>query len=158
MCSNLSSSGRHRSRGLTLVELMLVTALVAVLAALAVNAWGGWRDRVKTKTAVEDITAVSLLIDQMFIDTGNLPDSLADIGRGGLKDPWGNDYVYQNLTTVNGKGKARKDRSLVPLNSDYDLYSKGPDGASVAALTAAASQDDILRANDGRFIGPASSY
>jgi general secretion pathway protein G len=159
MGCDLSPPGRHhRSRGLTLVELMLVTALVAVLAALAVNAWGGWRDRVKTKTAVDDITAVSILIDQMFNDTGNLPDSLADIGRGGLTDPWGNAYVYQNLTTVKGKGKARKDHSLVPLNSDYDLYSKGPDGASVAPLTASASRDDILRANNGRFIGPASSY
>ena len=87
-----------------------------------------------------------------------LPESLADIGRGGMKDPWGNDYVYLNLTTIKGKGKARKDHSLVPLNSDYDLYSKGPDGASVAPLTAAASHDDILRANNGRFIGPASSY
>ena len=27
-----------------------------------------------------------------------------------------------------------------------------------APLTAAASHDDILRANNGRFIGPASSY
>lgn len=146
------------ARGLTLVELMLVVALVAVLAALAVNAWGGWRDRVKTKAAVDDITAVSALIDQMFNDTGTLPDSLADIGRGGLTDPWGNAYVYQNLTTTAGKGKARKDHSLVPLNSDYDLYSKGADGASVAALTAEASRDDVLRANNGRFIGPASSY
>lgn len=46
----------------------------------------------------------------------------------------------------------------MPLNSDYDLYSKGPDGASVAPLTAKASQDDILRASNGRFIGPASAF
>ncbi|MCB1982886.1 MAG: prepilin-type N-terminal cleavage/methylation domain-containing protein [Rhodoferax sp.] len=158
MDRNPSTHRRQAARGLTLVELMLVTALVAVLSALASNAWGGWRDRVRTKAAVDEITALSVVIDQIHTDTEALPESLADIGRGGMKDPWGNDYVYLNLTTIKGKGKARKDHSLVPLNSDYDLYSKGPDGASVAPLTAAASHDDILRANNGRFIGPASSY
>jgi general secretion pathway protein G len=60
--------------------------------------------------------------------------------------------------TTKGNGKARKDHSLVPLNTDYDLYSKGPDKASVSPLTAKSSRDDILRANNGRFVGPASSY
>ena len=55
-------------------------------------------------------------------------------------------------------GKRRKDKNLVPINSDYDLYSKGPDGASVPALTAAKSRDDIVRANDGAYVGIASGY
>jgi general secretion pathway protein G len=46
----------------------------------------------------------------------------------------------------------------VVRNTDYDLYSSGPDGASVGPLTAKASRDDILRANNGRFVGPASAY
>jgi general secretion pathway protein G len=62
------------------------------------------------------------------------------------------------LTTPAAKGQARKDHSLVPLNSDYDLYSTGPDGATASPLTAQASRDDILRANNGRFVGPASMY
>ncbi len=52
----------------------------------------------------------------------------------------------------------RKDRFLVPLNSDFDLYSKGPDRKSVPPLTAEASRDDIIRANDGGYIGLASEY
>ncbi len=80
------------------------------------------------------------------------------MGHANARDPWGNPYAYLNLTTTKGKGKARKDHSLVPLNSDYDLYSKGPDGQSASPLTAKSSRDDILRANNGRFIGPASQY
>ena len=53
---------------------------------------------------------------------------------------------------------ARKDRFLVPINSTYDLYSVGKDGKTVAALTAKASKDDIVRANDGAFIGLAVKY
>jgi general secretion pathway protein G len=57
-----------------------------------------------------------------------------------------------------GMAEVRKDRNLVPINTDFDLYSVGPDGDSQAPLTAAASRDDIVRANDGRFIGKAEDY
>jgi general secretion pathway protein G len=55
-------------------------------------------------------------------------------------------------------GQARKDRFLVPINSDYDLYSMGPDGMSASPLTAKISQDDIIRASDGLFIGRACDF
>lgn len=60
--------------------------------------------------------------------------------------------------TTTGNGKVRKDHNLVPLNTDYDLYSMGEDGASVSPLTAKASRDDIVRANNGRYVGLASDY
>lgn len=34
----------------------------------------------------------------------------------------------------------------------------GADGASVSPLTAKSSRDDIVRANNGRFVGLASTY
>jgi general secretion pathway protein G len=46
----------------------------------------------------------------------------------------------------------------VPINTTYDLYSKGKDGDSSPPLTARASQDDVVRANDGGFIGLGSRY
>jgi len=55
-------------------------------------------------------------------------------------------------------GKVRKDRFLVPLNSDYDLYSMGKDGQSKAPLTAPVSKDDIVRCNDGGYVGLASEF
>jgi general secretion pathway protein G len=55
-------------------------------------------------------------------------------------------------------GKIRKDHNLHPLNSEFDLYSIGPDGSSSPPLTARASQDDIIWARDGAFVGPAEDY
>lgn len=75
-----------------------------------------------------------------------------------LRDPWDNAYAYTNIAEVKGNGKLRKDRNLVPINSDYDLYSKGPDGESVGPLTAKKSRDDIIRANDGGFVGVAEDF
>jgi len=145
-------------RGFTLIELGLCLALIGVLIGLALPAFDGWRNKAKTKQATEDIIAISAVVDQHLADTGVLPADLAAIGRANLRDPWGHAYEYLPLIGVKGNGKARKDHSLVPLNSDYDLYSKGPDGQSVGPLTAKASRDDILRANNGRFVGPASMY
>lgn len=52
----------------------------------------------------------------------------------------------------------RKDRFGVPLNTDFDLYSRGKDRLSTDALSTPNSHDDILRANDGAFVGLASHF
>jgi general secretion pathway protein G len=57
-----------------------------------------------------------------------------------------------------GSGQPRKDHFLHPINSDFDLYSMGKDGDSVAPLTAQKSRDDIIRANDGGYYGVASNF
>ena len=110
--------------------------------------------------AVADIRVLDGEIGVFEVNNGRLPDSLDEIGRGTLRDAWGNGYEFLNFSTLKGagKGKMRKDRFLVPLNSTYDLYSKGKDGRSQAPLTARDSWDDVIRANDGGYIGLASAY
>ena len=56
------------------------------------------------------------------------------------------------------KGKPRKDHFLVPVNSDFNLYSMGADGQTQTPFTAARARDDIVRANDGGYVGLASDY
>jgi general secretion pathway protein G len=57
-----------------------------------------------------------------------------------------------------GAGQARKDRFLVPINTDFDLYSVGRDGETAPPLAAAKSRDDVVRAANGAFIGLASKF
>jgi len=145
-------------RGFTLVELMLAVAIVGILATIATASYGRYRDRVQLAEAILDIGGIQAAIAQFAIENRGFPNSLNDIGKGGMRDPWGNPYEYVNHDDVSGNGKFRKDKSIVPINSDYDLYSAGKDGLSVPPLTARASRDDIVRANNGRFIGLASDY
>lgn len=144
--------------GITLIELMIALAIIGVLASIAIPAYEDYVEEARVAQAVTDISAVSILIQAYWEDERAYPDSLADVGEGGKLDPWDNPYQYTNLTQKGSTGKARKDKNLVPLNSDFDLYSMGKDGKSSSPLTAAASKDDILRANDGRFIDLASKY
>lgn len=145
--------------GMTLLELMFAIVIAGVLASMAVAGYKQVIERTKVSQAVADIGQLQLAINKYWADHSNAyPVSLADVGFGALLDPWGNPYEYFDLSTAVGKGKMRKDKNLVPINSDFDLYSKGPDGDSKPPLTAAASRDDIVRANDGHFIGKAEDY
>ena len=147
-------------RGFTLVELLIAIAIVAVLGVVGVPSYQRYRDRVAVAQAESDIVAIATLIELYRTDNREFPDSLAEINMAGKLDPWNHPYKYLNLSPVahGMNGKVRKDKNLVPINSDFDLYSMGKDGASQAPLTAAASRDDVVRANDGRFVGLASDY
>jgi general secretion pathway protein G len=111
-------------------------------------------DLARVAKAIGDIEAISLEVSSL----DSLPTSLAAVNRASYNDPWNRPYVYVKLEGLKGNGKARKDHFLVPLNSDFDLYSTGKDGLSSAPLTAKASADDIVRANNGGFIGLAARY
>ena len=145
-------------RGFTLLEAMLAVMLLGVLTAIGYAGYGAAVRRSQTAQVVADMSDIQLAISRFDLREGALPDSLDDIGMAGRRDPWGAPYQYLNFTGLESVGQMRKDRNLVPINSDYDLYSMGPDGDSRAPLTAKASRDDIVRANDGRYIGPAEDY
>lgn len=148
-------AGQHH--GWTLVELLIVLAIIATLATIAIPLYANVHERARVAVAIADIRILDSEIGVFEAAKGRLPISLAEIGRGTLEDPWGNPYEYLEFA-AGPPGHIRKDHSLHPLNSTYDLYSKGKDGQSQAPLTASASRDDIIRANDGGYIGPASGY
>jgi general secretion pathway protein G len=120
--------------------------------------YGGYTDRQDRRTASTDIHVLQTAIERFRTEFGNLPDSLNGIAEPGLVDPWGNPYAYLNIEDMEPGAKPRKDKNLVPLNSDFDLYSMGKDGESGVPLTVKISHDDIIRANDGAFIGLAIDY
>ena len=143
--------------GFTMIELMIVIAILVTLATLAIPLFSAYVQRTKTARAIVDIRVLQGEIIAFEVENGRLPVDLAEIKRDTLLDPWGNPYQYTNFA-LTPKGKWRKDKFLVPINSTYDLWSMGPDGESVPPLTATKSQDDIIRASDGSFIGRATLY
>ena len=147
----------HVVAGLTLIELMVAIAIIVVAAAIALPSYSSYQDRAKISQAVTDIGAINAKLRLYMVDNTFPPPSLAAIGESGKRDPWGSPYQYTDLATA-GISKARKNKNLVPINSEYDLYSLGKDGLSKLPLTVPVSRDDVILANDGRFIGLASNY
>lgn len=52
----------------------------------------------------------------------------------------------------------RRDRYLFPLNTDYDLFSLGPDASTAVSLGDKLGHDDVIRASNGGYFGVASEY
>ena len=145
------------TRGFTFVEVLIALAIVAVLLFVATPSYSSYRERTRVNQAIFDIVAISAQVKAYELDNRAYPDNLLQIGASKL-DPWGRPYVYNPLVGKGDKGQARKDKNLVPINSDFDLYSVGKDGESRAPLHAKWSRDDVVRANDGGFVGLASDY
>ena len=144
------------SAGFTLVELLGVVAVIGILAAIGVTSSRGVIERGRNGQAIAEIMAIDVQIQGFRSAYDSLPVSLAGIGKAGVLDPWGNPYEYGRISDL--VGHTRKDRFLHPLNSDFDLYSMGADGLSAPAITSVDSLDDLLRANDGHFVGLATAY
>ncbi|MBZ5570322.1 MAG: prepilin-type N-terminal cleavage/methylation domain-containing protein [Acidobacteriia bacterium] len=154
------ATGARRSahKGFTLIELLITIAIILTLCAIAIPNLLAAVNQARIAKAIGDIRSIGDDIEAYNVIHYQYPESLADIGRDTFPDPWGNPYRYLNFASASGKGGMRKDRFLVPINTYFDLYSMGKDGKSVPPLTAQASQDDVLWANDGGFIGLASQY
>ena len=148
---------RDRRRGFTLIELMLIVLLIGILTAVAMPFYRGYKERIRIAQAINEIRIMSAAASNYWNDNHGYPSSLADIGQAGKLDPWGNPYVYYNID-ANGKGHARKDHALNPLNTDFDLYSSGVDGQSKPQITQKDSVDDVIRASNGAYVGLASGF
>ena len=135
-------------------------AIIGVLSAITLSQYLAYIERVKVARTVIELKDITARLDPIVFEDGKLPTTLAAIGFGGRKDPWGRPYQYLRIKggTLATKAKSRKDQFLVPLNSDYDLYSKGKDGLSLPAITNPVSLDDVIRGNDGGFLGLAAKY
>ncbi len=144
--------------GFTLLELLVVTVIIGTLSTMAAPSLQRARELAQIGAAIAEIRIITAELDIYMEINFEPPVSLAAIDRAGLLDPWGNPYMYVPLSRASGNGAARKNKFQVPLNTDYDLGSAGPDGESKPPLTAKDSQDDIIRALNGAFVGPASDF
>lgn len=149
---------RRLQHGFTLIEILIAMVIIGVLASIAIPSYQDYTEKAKVTIAVAQIAAIAIKAEAFWNDERAYPDSLADIGATGMLDPWENPYQYLNLYNKKGKGGNRKDRKLNPLNSDFDLYSMGKDGQSKTQISNKVSLDDVIRANDGKFIELASEY
>jgi general secretion pathway protein G len=147
--------------------------IIGILSSLAVPRFSNTIERARVAKAIGDLRTIT--VELLSLDS--LPPTLAAVNRQNMLDPWGRPYQYLKFTCPGGgsgggrggrggdggRGScvppgARKDRFLVPINSQFDLYSLGKDGSSSPPLTAKVSRDDVIMANDGGYIGLARNY
>ena len=141
-----------------LAEQWIVIPACLILLTIGLPSFRSVLEQCRVIVAIGEVRQISRSIDSYRLLNGfRYPETLADVGQRGRLDPWGNPYEYHLLATRPWQ-PSRIDRELDALNTDYDLFSTGRDGMTLAPVSADPSQDDILRAANGRYFDLASKY
>ena len=92
---------------------------------------------------------------QKYLVTENAgyPPNLAALNLNSLVDPWGNPYRYLVVDGLGNSGPVRKNKNLVPVNGQYDIYSIGKDGQTASPLNSTTGGDDVVMAAGGLYFG-----
>jgi general secretion pathway protein G len=132
MICPMSFASLPRSRGFTLIEIMVVVVIIGLLAAFVVPRVVGQVDQARIVKAQGDIQKIEAALAMYRLDTSRYPttdqglkalvaqpENVRNWRPGGYLskasvDPWGSAYLYRSP----GLGGA----------ADYDVYSVGPDG------------------------------
>jgi general secretion pathway protein G len=131
--SSLSVSRRKRSRGFTLIEIMVVVVIMGILAALVVPKLMGRTDDARIMAAKQDISTIMQALKLYRLDNSRYPTTEQGLQalvakptsgpipsnwkEGGYieklpKDPWGNPYQYMSPG----------------IHGEVDVFSLGADG------------------------------
>jgi len=157
---------RNKERGFTIAEFVISAMVATLLLTMMIPATMNLIKQAKEDKVVIDLKAIAEKVDEFRKHNSRYPLSLMEVYTAMPIDPWGNAYQYLNIADDpghghghgNGNGKQRKYKNEKAINEDYDLYSMGSDGKSAPPLTAGPSQDDVIRANNGHFIGIVTEY
>jgi type II secretion system protein G len=118
----------QKKKGFTLVELLVVVAILAILSVALLPSVLGYSDKARDTRAAKDIRNFTTVVEAFAAANGNYPEASLDINNpdsiasvmqskginwtgsdDGVKDPWGNPYYYDltdnDYYTISSPGK-----------------------------------------------------
>lgn len=152
------SSSNTRNQGFTLIELMITIGIISIIAAIAIPSYADFIRKGKEADAMTIVRNIEGDVEAFFAKNNYFPE-YDELYTSKPLDPWGQPMVYLPLDGYPAHlGFARVDQSMTPLNSDYDIYSIGDDALTNKVISSEAASDDLVRANNGSFVGRGKEY
>ena len=113
---NAPTLSRSASRGMTLLEIMVVLAIIGLIVGGVAVAAFGQLGAAKIKTATNEVTQIESVCEMYMVQKNKCPKDMQELKAGGIlkkskKDPWGTAFQI----TCPGE------------HGDIDVASAGPD-------------------------------
>jgi len=119
-------SYRRKSRGFTLIELMIVMSIILILVSIAAPIYSQSILRAKEAVLKQDLYSMRSVIDQYTMDKGKAPQSLDDLVTAGyLKQ-----IPQDPLTNSKDTWQVEQEDVLLSVNQDQPGISDVHSGAS----------------------------
>ena len=129
----LESKNKNSRAGFTLVEILLVVAILGILAGVAVVSLKGRTKSASVQATRTSIQAIGTAIDTYEVDNGIYPQTIQNLLSKGNENNWNGPYIKDARIPRDAWGN---EFSYSVQGDSYKLTSAGPDGQ-------AGSADDI---------------
>jgi type IV pilus assembly protein PilA len=97
----------RKQQGFTLIELMIVVAIIGILAAIAIPAYQDYTVRSKVTEAVNAMTAAKASVSEYYIALGIMPAGVQDAGISQtISSKYVNSITYARVTSTTARIEA----------------------------------------------------
>lgn len=126
---------RLRFQGFTLIELMIVVAIIAILAAVAVPAYNNYLTRGRIPDATSNLATMAVKMEQAFQDNRSYQPKTANVCAIGASNTTSSKYFQFDCATtssttfkITAKGLGPMTNFEFTIDQDNTKTSKGPTG------------------------------
>jgi prepilin-type N-terminal cleavage/methylation domain-containing protein len=136
----------RRDEGFSLIELLIVVAIIGIIAAIAVPQLMNAMDRGRQRRSMADMRNIATANGTLRVDTGTYAANLAALAPTYMQlapqnDGWGNPFTYSTgadtytITSLGSDGAAGPAAPNPWINEPYDPDISLQDGAFIQAPT-----------------------
>jgi prepilin-type N-terminal cleavage/methylation domain-containing protein len=112
---------KRNQKGFTLIELMIVIAIIGILAAIAIPQFQAYRERGFIASMQADTSSLRTAEEAYFADKGVYTIAVADLGAYGFKNfSAGNSAVIAAVTDINKDFKITTTSTKTTKSTVYD--------------------------------------
>jgi type IV pilus assembly protein PilA len=113
---------KHNQQGFTLIELMIVIAIIGILASVAIPQYQVYTQRTEATTSIANVRTLQVAIQEHFSTTGDLPGDVASLKRFGIASA-DIDKLDDNSAAIKSVGMSEDGAAQITIT--YDSKANG---------------------------------